>query len=148
MRSLLLLLLVACAPKVPVVTWVSSLTGVTEHVEVGSNGDVSFVSTTGGEAGSAEHLSLMKEQVQELDELLRNQRACELAHDPAHTPAPDEGQTTLELSFPDLRCKVTLWNREWQQGRAREIAETMRSMRPIRPHGGPPAQREITPIGW
>lgn len=135
MKYLLLSALAACAPKLPVVTWVSSITGVTEHVQVRSNGDVSFTTSTGGAPGSAEHLSLEKAQVQELDELFRTQRACELAHDPGYTPAPDEGQTTLELAFPDQQCKIVLWNREWQQGRAREIAETMRSMRPLKTHG-------------
>ena len=146
MKYLLPIALTACAPKLPVVTWVSSITGVTEHVVVRSNGDVSFTSSAGGAPGSAEHLSLLKEQVEELHELVRTQRACELAHDPAYTPAPDEGQTTLELAFPDQHCKIVLWNREWQQGRAREIAETMRSMRPLGSRKATPEQRQITPI--
>lgn len=149
MRYLLPIALAACAPKPLVVTWVSSMTGTTEHVEVRSNGDVSFTTSIGGAPGSAEHLSLLKEQVEELHELVRTQHACELAHDPAYTPAPDEGQTTLELAFPDQHCKIVLWNREWQQDRAREIAETMRSMRPLKPRGSheaTPQQRQITPI--
>jgi hypothetical protein len=145
-KSLLALALTACAPKLLVATWATSLTGATERVEVRSNGDVSFTTSTGDSPGRAEHLSLLKEQVEELHELVRTQRACELAHDPAYTPAPDEGQTTLELAFPDLRCKIVLWNREWQQGRAREIAETMRSMRPLGPRGAKSQQRQITPI--
>jgi hypothetical protein len=132
-KYLVLAALAACGPKPAVVTWVSSITGVDEHVVVRSNGDVSFTSSSDDKA---EHLSLLKEQVQELAELFRAQRACELTHDPDHRPAPDEGQTTLEIAFPDQRCKIVLWNREWQQGRAREIAETMRSLRPLRSHGG------------
>ncbi|HEX7838563.1 MAG TPA: hypothetical protein VF469_13905 [Kofleriaceae bacterium] len=145
MKSLLPLALTACAPKLLVATWVTSMTGTTEHVEVRSNGDVSYTASNGDAPGSAEHLSLAKEQVEEFHELVRTQRACELAHDPGYTPAADEGQTTLELAFPDLRCKIVLWNREWQQGRAREIAETMRSFRPLK-RGAKPEQRQITPI--
>ena len=146
MKCLLPIALTACAPKLLVATWASSMTGTTEHVEVRSNGDVSFTASAGGAPGSPEHLSLLEEQVEELHELLRTHLACELAHDPAYTPAPDEGQTTLELAFPDLRCKIVLWNREWQQGPGREIAETMRSMRPLGKRGATPEQRQITPI--
>jgi len=136
MRHFLLLLvaLAACAPKRPVVTWVSSLTGVQERVEIRSDGDVSYTTTVKGVETRPQPIKLGKEQVEELAELMRAQRACELAHDPDFTPAPDEGQSTLELSFPDQRCKVVLWNREWLRDRSREIVETMRSMRPLRGH--------------
>ena len=132
MRHLLLILLAACAPPPPVVTWVSTITGVHERVEVRKNGDVSYTASTRGVEGKPEQIKLSKEQVEELADILRAQHACELAHDPTFTPAPDEGKTSLELSFPDQRCKIELWNREWQRDRTREILETMRSMRPIR----------------
>jgi hypothetical protein len=80
-----------------------------------------------------QRVQLTRDQIDELEELLRTRRACELAHDPAYTPSPEEAQTTLELAFPDQHCKVVLWSTEWQQGRAKDIAETMRSMRPLRP---------------
>jgi hypothetical protein len=131
---LLLVALAACTPRHPVVTWVSSLTGVQERVEILSNGDVSYTTTVKGVASEPKPIKLAKEQVEELADMLRAQHACQLAHDPAHTPAPDEGQSTLELAFSDQRCKVTLWNREWLRDGTREIADTMRSMRPLHGH--------------
>ena len=71
----------------------------------------------------------------DLDELFLSQGACQLHHDPEYTPRSDEGETTLELAFPDQVCKVVLWNTEWNRGRAQPIAETMRSMRPLRLQG-------------
>lgn len=133
MRSLLVIITLAgCAPPRPVVTWVSTITGLNERVEVRSNGDVRYTTTSRGVTGRPQELKLSKEQVEELGDLLRTQRACELAHDPSFTPMPDEGQTTLEVAFPDMRCKIVLWNREWQRDRSREIVDTLRSMRPLR----------------
>lgn len=129
MRYLSLVLLAACAAGRPVVTWTIARSSGEERVEVRSNGDVEFTATNGGVKEKPETLRLTKEQVSELDDILRNQHACELAHDPAYTPGADEGQTTLVVAFSDQQCKVTLWHSEWQRGRAREISETMRSMR-------------------
>lgn len=129
MRYLSLVLLAACAAGRPVVIWTVARSGGEERVEVSSNGDVEFTVTNGGVKEKPETLRLTKEQVSELDDILRSQHACELAHDPAYAPSADESQTTLVVAFSDQQCKVTLWNTEWRRGRAREISETMRSMR-------------------
>ncbi|HET7506505.1 MAG TPA: hypothetical protein VFK02_36045 [Kofleriaceae bacterium] len=131
MRYLVLFALAACGAKPPVVSWVSTGTGLTERITLASNGRGSYVSVSNGAVDKDERLELTGDQFGELKELFRSKHACELAHDPAYTPVPDESSVTLELSFPDLRCKVTLWDIEWQH-QAREIVETMRSMRPLR----------------
>jgi hypothetical protein len=129
MRYLSLVLLAACAASRPVVTWTIARSGGEERVEVRSNGDVEFTATNDGVKEKPETLRLTREQVSELDDILRTQHACQLAHDPAYTPAPDESQTTLVVAFSDQQCTVTLWNSEWRRGPARDISETMRSMR-------------------
>src|SRR5262245_24571697 len=136
---LLAITLAACGPKQPVVTWARTGTGVTERIELLSSGDGNYTSSING-VDKNERVVLSKDQVNELDELLRSKRACELSHDPAYTPGPEEGQTTLELAFPGLTCKVVMSTFEWQQGSAKEIAETMQSMRPLRliPRTKPP----------
>lgn len=110
---------------------------VTERIELGSSGDGSYTSALGGAQEKSERLTLTRDQFAELEELFRTQKACQLAHDPSYTPGPEEGQTTLELAFPDQHCTVVMWNAEWQRGSAREITETMHSMRPLwsRPSG-------------
>lgn len=133
MRCLVLLALVACSAGKPVVRWTSAGLGATERIEIKSSGDGNYTSTINGMKNRDERVVLSKTQVEEIDELFRTQGACQLAHDPAYTPVADEGQTTLELLFPDQTCKIVLWNREWDRGNARPIAETMRSMRPLRP---------------
>jgi hypothetical protein len=127
-----LVLLAACASGPAVVTWRIARPGGEERVEVRSNGDVQYTAINGGVEEKPETLRLSTEQVSELDDMLRNQHACELKHDPGYTPAADEGQTTLTVAFPDQQCKITLFHKEWQHGRAHEISETMRSMR-LRP---------------
>jgi hypothetical protein len=124
--------LAACGPNPPVVKWARTGTSVTERIELKSSGDGSYISTLNGIEDKNERVILTKEQVEELAELLRSKHACELAHDPAYTPAPEEGEITLELAFPDLHCKIVLWALEWQQPRAKDIAETMQSMKPLR----------------
>ena len=133
MRRLSLLVLVACGSSRPVVIWAGARAGGEERIEVRGNGQVEYTATNNGIDEKPEAMSLMKTQVRELGDMLRSQRACELGHDPAYTPEAEEGQTTLLISFPDQQCKVTLWNGEWLRGRARDIADTMRSMR-LRPH--------------
>jgi hypothetical protein len=133
MRYLWLILLAACTPH-PLVTWLSARAGREERIEVRSTGDIRYTATSNGvEEKRESSMTLSKDQLRELADLLRNQHAGELAHDPGYTPDADETQTTLAVAFPDQQCKVTLWNGEWQLGRAREIADTMRSMRK-RPH--------------
>jgi hypothetical protein len=133
MRCLVLVTLAACSLGNPVVRWTSAGIGVNERIEIKSSGDGSYTSTVNGVKNRDERVVLSKAQVEEIDELFRAQGACQLAHDPAYTPVANEGQTTLELLFPDQTCKIVLWNREWDRGSARSIAETMRSMRPLRP---------------
>jgi hypothetical protein len=130
--ALVTIALFACGSNHPVVKWARSGTGVTERIELKSSGDGSYVSTLNGVEDKNERVILTKDQVEELAELFRSKKACELTHDPAYTPAPEEGEITLELAFPDLHCKIVLWALEWQQPRAKEIAETMQSMKPLR----------------
>lgn len=132
MRYLLLVALVACASKQPVVTWVSSGTSESERIEIPSSGYGRYTSASNGVAEKDVSVILSKDQLNELAEMFRTQRVCELADDPAYKPAPGEGRTTLELALPDQHCKVALWDFEWQHGRAKDITETMRSMRPLR----------------
>lgn len=132
MRPLLLLSLAACSPTRVVVKWWSTGAGTNERIEIKSSGNGNYTSTDNGRPDKDELVILTSDQVHELDELFLSQGACQLQHDPAYTPRPSEGQTTLELAFPDQTCKVVLWNTEWDRGRAQPIAETMRSMRPLR----------------
>jgi hypothetical protein len=131
-KYLLLLALAACGSRPPVITWASSGTVVTERIVLANNGNGQYTSMTGGAVDKDERLSLTTDQFNELVEMLRSRHACQLAHDPAYTPVPNESTITLELALPDLRCKVELWDLEWQR-QARDIFETMRSMRPLRP---------------
>ena len=133
MRTVVLLALAACGSSHPVVRWNSTGIGVNERIEIKSSGDGSYLSTNNGLREREERVVLSEAQVQELDELFRSHGACQLKHDPAYQPAPDEGKATLELSFPDQTCKIELWNLEWARGPAQSIAETMKSMRPLRP---------------
>jgi hypothetical protein len=137
MRYLSLILLAACGSTRPVVTWTVARPTSEERVEVRENGEIVFTATNGGVEEKPESLRMEKEQVSELGDLLRSQHACELAHDPAYTPTPDEGQITLVIAFSDQHCKVTMSASEWLRGRAHEISETMRSMRTRPKRSGP-----------
>lgn len=132
MRYLLLLALAACGPTRVVLKWWSTGAGTNERIELKSSGHGNYISTNNGVVEKDEPVILTDDQVHEIDELFRTQGACQLHHDPEYTPRSDEGQTTLELMFPDQACKVVLWNTEWNRGRAQPIAETMHSMRPLR----------------
>jgi hypothetical protein len=132
MRYVLPIVLAACGGKPPVVTWSTSGTAMNERIEVHSGGDVQYTTTVNGVVDKSERLSLSSDQVAELDDIFRSQGACQLVHEPGYTPQPDEGQTTLVIAFPNQRCTVVLWNREWERGPAQPISETMRSMRPLR----------------
>jgi len=136
MRFVLVIALAACGSKQPVVIWSTSGTEVAERIEVQSSGHITYTTTINGVPDKRDEVILTSDQVEEIDELFRNQHVCELANDPAYTPTADEGKTTLVLAFPDQRCTVELWNHEWNHGRAQPVAETMRSMRPLRPHTG------------
>lgn len=134
MRILLLLLLsvAACSPTRVVVKWWSTGAGTNERLEIKSSGNGNYIRTDNGRPEKDEQVILTSDQVRELDELFLSQGVCQLKHDPEYTPRPSEGETTLELAFPDQTCKVVLWNAEWDRGRAQPVAETMRSMRPLR----------------
>lgn len=132
MRYLILVTLVACGPKHLVVTWVSAGANTSERIEIESNGHGLYTSATDGVLEKNERLDLTKDQLGELAEVFRTHHACELVEDPAYKPVAGEAKISLELAFPDQRCKVVLWDLEWQRGRAKEITETMRSMRPLR----------------
>lgn len=136
MRYLLLLAVAGCASGPPVVRWTTSGTGLNERIELKSSGDGSYVSSLNGVVERNERVILSSAQIDELNQLLRTQGACTLTHEPDYKPAPGEGQTTLELAFPDQKCKVVLSNTEWQRGRAQAITETMRSMRPLKMPAG------------
>lgn len=132
MRYLLLLSLAACGPSRVVVKWWSTGAGTNERIEIKSSGHGNYISSSNGAVEKDEPVILSDDQIHELQELFLSQGACQLHHDPEYTPRSDEGQTTLELAFPDQACQVVLWNTEWNRGRAQPIAETMRSMRPLR----------------
>lgn len=132
MRWLLLLSLAACGPSRVVLKWWSTGAGTNERIEIKSSGNGNYTRSDNGKVEKDEPVILTDEQIHELDELFLSQGACQLHHDPEYTPRSDEGQTTLELAFPDQACKVVLWNTEWNRGRAQPIAETMHSMRPLR----------------
>jgi hypothetical protein len=144
-RYFILLALVACGSRQTVVVWGGSAAGEHGRMEIGSNGESRYVTVADGAEIASERVVLTKDQVRELDELIRAKHACELVHDPAYTPSPDEIQITLEVTYPDQRCKVTLYELEWLRGPAREIAETMQSMRPIRKPGKKPEPRRLNP---
>ena len=129
MRYLSLIVLAACGSSRPVVTWTVARATSQERVEVREDGEIVFTATNGGVEEKPESLRLTKDQVSELGDILRSQHACELAHDPAYTPTPDEGQITMVIAFDNQACKVTMFASEWLRGRAHEISETMRSMR-------------------
>jgi hypothetical protein len=131
-RTLVLFALVACAPRQTVVKWASTSASVHELIEIKSDGYADYIRTLSGVAQKPESLELTRTQVNELGEMFRSEHACELTTDPSYVPAPGEGKTSLELTFPDQQCKVELWNLEWQRGKGRDIAETMQSMRPTR----------------
>ena len=116
-----------------VVKWSSTSKTTSEHIEIKGSGNGNYTSSTNGVVDKDEQVILSSDQVHELDEMFLGQGACQLKHDPEYAPRPDEGETTLELAFPDQTCKVVLWNTEWERGRAQPISETMRSMRPLRP---------------
>jgi hypothetical protein len=145
MRRLVLVLLslAACSPTRVVVKWWSTGAGTNERIEIKSSGNGNYTRTDNGRPEKDEQVILTTDQVRELDDLFRSQGACELKHDPEYTPRPSEGETTLELAFPDQSCKVVLWNTEWDRGRAQPIGETMRSMRPLRLQKK--ATRTVTP---
>src|SRR5262249_32770781 len=126
MRYLLLIALAGCGPSLVVVKWTSTGTALSEHIEIKRSGDGNYTITNNGLVGKDERLVLTTAQVPELAELFLGQSACQLHHDPQYTPRSGEGQTTLELAFPDQVCKVVLWNTEWEHGRAQPITETMR----------------------
>jgi hypothetical protein len=132
MRHVLLLALAACGAKPTVATWTTTGPGLNERIEVQRDGHVKYTSSVNGVENRSEEVALNKEQVEEIDELFRSHDACKLAHDPAYTPQPDEGKTTLVLAFPEQRCTIELWNREWERPAALPVSETMRSMRPLR----------------
>jgi hypothetical protein len=131
-KYLVFVMLAGCGPRHYVVTWATSGTSATERIELEASGDGHYTSATDGAPEKDERVILDKDQFNELAEMFRAHRVCELTDDPAYVPVPGEGKTTLEVAFPDLHCKVTLWNYTWRQGRAKDISETMRSMRPLR----------------
>jgi hypothetical protein len=146
-KYVLLLGLVACGSRQTVVVWggASNTPGEIERVEVGSDGESRYLTVADGVETASERVALSKDQVRELDEMIREKHACALVHDPAYTPSPNEIQITLDVRFPDQHCTVTLYELEWLRGAAREIAETMRSMRPIRKPGVKPQNRRLNP---
>ncbi|HEX8109370.1 MAG TPA: hypothetical protein VF516_16680 [Kofleriaceae bacterium] len=144
MRYLLLLSLAACSPTRVVVKWWSTGAGTNERIEIPSSGNGNYTRTDNGRVEKDERVILTSDQVHELDELFLGQGACQLKHDPEYTPRADEGQTTLELAFPDQTCKVVLYNTEWDRGHAQPIAETMRSMRPLQ--RTKPTTRKVNPL--
>lgn len=123
----------ACAPRPLVVTWAATRPTITERVEIRSDGETHYRTTTPGRPDTDDLVTLSRDQLSELAELFRAKQACALPHDPSDTPAAGEAMITLELAFPDQQCKLTLTEAEWRNGPGHDLAETMSSIRPARP---------------
>lgn len=140
-----LLSLVACGGSGHrVLKWTGSTTGEDVIITLDSNGEGTYATVVDGTPDEPERVKLSESQVGEVGELFRTRNACAFKHDPTYAPPPGEPQTTVELTFADLNCVVTLYNGEWQRGEARDLFETMRSLKPLRQRG-PKKNREINP---
>lgn len=144
--ALLLLPLVACGggSRYRVLKWTGSTTGEDVIFTLDNKGEGAYSTLVDGAPDDPERVVLNEDQVNEIGDLFRSKNACTFKHDPSYAPPPGEPQTTVELSFKDLNCTVTLYNGEWQRGDKRELFETMRSMKPLRQRG-PKKNREINP---
>jgi hypothetical protein len=140
-----LISLAGCGSSHPVVVWGGAASGINERIVIGSSGESNYAIINDGVSDEPERLVLSRSQVSELGDMLRGHDACKLAHDPAYQPSADEGQTTLQLSFDDLKCSVTLYDLEWQRDAAREITETMLSFRPHHKPGEKNKSRPLNP---
>ncbi|HET9620427.1 MAG TPA: hypothetical protein VFP84_03595 [Kofleriaceae bacterium] len=137
--------LAACGATRTVIVWENQGNGESTRTAIENNGGGQYTATADGVQHDDEQLSFTKGQIHELAELYRNRRVCEMSHDPAYTPVANEGQTTLVLDLEDLHCSVTLYDLEWEK-KAKDITETMRSMRPLNTHHKP-YQRKLDPRG-
>jgi hypothetical protein len=131
--AIALVALGACAPKPLVIAWAATRPTVTERIEIRQDGEVHYRTIRSGEPPTDDRVDLTSEQVRELGDMFRAKRACELPHDLAYTPAAGEATITLELGFPELRCTLTLWEPEWRNGAAQELAASMSSIHPAPP---------------
>jgi hypothetical protein len=131
-RYLVVAVLAACAPKPLVVHWAATRPTITERIEIRSDGEARYKTSSPGQPDTDERVVLSRDQLQELGEMFRARQACALPHDTTDTPPPGEATITLELNFPDQRCKLTLSEPEWRNGPAHDLAQTMDSIRPAR----------------
>ena len=134
MKRLLLiaLALAACATPRTVIVWSGASTGENASISINSAGRGLYKSSSEGVEELDDQLRFTKGQVRELHDMFASHNTCDLKHDPNYRPVANEGQTTVELSFEDLQCTVTMYDLEWQRPATRDIAETMRSMKPLR----------------
>lgn len=134
MKRFLLIALAAtgCASSRTVIVWSGASTGENASISITNDGHGAYKSTTEGTGEYDEDLRFTKGQVRELHDLFTSHNVCEAKHDPSYAPVANEGQTTVDLMFEDLTCSVTMYDLEWQRPATREVAETMRSMKPLR----------------
>lgn len=137
--------LAACGATHPAVVWSAQGTGETTTITIDNHGVGQFTATVDGVLDDDEQLAFTKGQLHELVELYRSHGVCEMSHDPAYKPVENEGQTTVKLDAEDLHCEITLYDLEWQK-KAKDIVETMRSMRPLNNHKQK-APRKLDPKG-
>ena len=122
--------LAACAPRPLVLQWAAARSTVTERLEIRSNGEVHYRTLTDGEPPTDARVDLSPAQLHELSDMARARRACALPHDAAYAPVAGEATITLTLDLPDLRCTITLWEHEWREGPAADLATSLASIRP------------------
>ena len=149
MRSFFLLALVAsvgCGATHTAIVWGAHGVGETTTITIDNHGSGQFTATADGVIDDDEPLSFTKGQLHELIELFRGHNVCGMSHDSAYKPVDNEGQTTVKLDAEDLQCEVTLYDLEWEK-KAKDIVETMRSMRPLNNHSHQKGQRRLDPRG-
>ncbi|HEY0190872.1 MAG TPA: hypothetical protein VGC42_07085 [Kofleriaceae bacterium] len=127
-----LALAAGCASPRTVIVWTGASTGEQASIEIASNGHGRYKSNTEGVEDLEDQLQFTKGQIRELHDMFASHEICAKKHDPAYAPVLNEGQTTVDLYFDDLSCSLTMYDLEWQRPATREIAETMRSMKPLR----------------
>lgn len=135
-----------CGATHPAIVWGAQGVGETTTITIDNHGNGQFTATANGVLDDDEQLGFTKGQLHELLELFRSHDVCAMTHDPAYKPVENEGQTTVKLDEEDLHCEVTLYDLEWQK-KAKDIVETMRSMRPLNTNRNKKYQRKLDPRG-
>jgi hypothetical protein len=112
-RSSALALVAACGGlDHPVVVWGGENHFTRQKFQLGNGGEASL-DISNGDHPEHKHYWVQKQQVGEFHDMLRDKNVCALKSDPSYEPVPDEQRTYLELHFPDIQCRVELWDQEW-----------------------------------